>query len=139
MASTRSCNVPRTPFPTTCQILWLYVPPDRHAGLRVLRIDVLSQQMPVTWQDEAEDVWEIAPEELLLGPRIGVGSFGEVYRGSWRHTDVAVKRLLEQEFSHNIMEVRSKKRGVVDLMVGVFHAAQRLPRCSMHTAITAWL
>ena len=57
-------------------------------------------------QEEAEDEWEIAPEELLLGPRIGVGSFGEVYRGSWRHTDVAVKRLLEQEFSHNVMQVQ---------------------------------
>jgi len=58
------------------------------------------------WQEEAEDEWEIGPEELLLGPRIGVGSFGEVYRGSWRHTDVAVKRLLEQEHSDNVMKVR---------------------------------
>ena len=57
-------------------------------------------------QEEAEDEWEIAPEELLLGPRIGVGSFGEVYRGSWRHTDVAVKRLLEQDVSHDVMEAR---------------------------------
>ena len=139
MASTRSCNVPRTPFPHNLSDSVAIRPARQACRLALLRIDVLSQQMPVTSQDEAEDEWEIAPEELLLGPRIGVGSFGEVYRGSWRHTDVAVKRLLEQEFSHNIMEVRSKKRGVVDLMVGVFHAAQRLPRCSMHTAITAWL
>ena len=34
-----------------------------------------------------------------------MGSFGEVYRGSWRHTDVAVKRLLEQEHSDNVMKV----------------------------------
>ncbi len=33
------------------------------------------------------DEWEIKPEELKLGPRIGIGSFGEVFRGSWRYTD----------------------------------------------------
>ena len=29
----------------------------------------------------------------MLGPRIGVGSFGEVYKGEWRRTSVAVKKL----------------------------------------------
>lgn len=33
------------------------------------------------------DEWEIKPEELKLGPRIGIGSFGEVFRGSWRYTE----------------------------------------------------
>ena len=33
------------------------------------------------------DEWEIKPEELKLGPRIGLGSFGEVFRGSWRYTE----------------------------------------------------
>ena len=56
---------------------------------------------------EVHDEWELSPEELLLGPRIGVGSFGEVYRRSWRHTDVAVKRLLEQDFSPHVMQVPS--------------------------------
>ncbi len=40
-----------------------------------------------------------------MGPRIGVGSFGEVYRGSWRHTDVAVKRLLDQEVHAAMVKV----------------------------------
>jgi hypothetical protein len=43
--------------------------------------------------DAAADPWEIDPGELVLGPRIGIGSFGEVYRAQWRRTDVAVKRL----------------------------------------------
>ena len=42
-----------------------------------------------------------------MGPRIGIGSFGEVYRGSWRHTDVAVKRLLEQEYQPAMVKVCS--------------------------------
>ena len=83
-----------------------------HTALRLTKAVVLFAACPAangiaTSQEEAEDEWEIAPEELLLGPRIGVGSFGEVYRGSWRHTDVAVKRLLEQDVSHDVMEARS--------------------------------
>lgn len=53
---------------------------------------------------EAEE-WEIAAEEIEMGPRIGIGSFGEVYRGTWRHTDVAVKRFLEQDISPQLLEV----------------------------------
>lgn len=55
---------------------------------------------------EERDEWELATEELSLGPRIGIGSFGEVHRGTWRHTDVAIKRLLEQELSPQIVEAR---------------------------------
>ncbi|KAG2433495.1 hypothetical protein HYH02_012613 [Chlamydomonas schloesseri] len=42
---------------------------------------------------------EIDPKELTLGQRIGIGSYGEVYKGSWRGTEVAVKRFLEQNLS----------------------------------------
>ena len=52
------------------------------------------------------DEWEIEADELELGPRIGIGSFGEVYRGTWRHTDVAVKKFLEQDLSPQLMQVR---------------------------------
>lgn len=54
---------------------------------------------------DGDDEWEIDASEVLMGPRIGVGSFGEVYRGSWRHTDVAVKRLLEQDVQETVVEV----------------------------------
>ena len=63
---------------------------------------------PLHPQDEPTDEWEIAAEEILMGPRIGIGSFGEVYRGSWRHTDVAVKRLLEQDYQPTMVKVRMR-------------------------------
>lgn len=43
------------------------------------------------WRDSNED-WEIPNEEIILGPRIGSGSFGTVFKGRW-HGAVAVKRL----------------------------------------------
>ena len=40
------------------------------------------------------NVWEISFADIVLGERIAVGAFGEVLKGRWMHTDVAVKRLL---------------------------------------------
>lgn len=42
-------------------------------------------------RDSNED-WEIPSDEMVIGPRIGSGSFGTVFRGQW-HGHVAVKRL----------------------------------------------
>ncbi|XP_050720887.1 raf homolog serine/threonine-protein kinase Raf-like isoform X3 [Eriocheir sinensis] len=42
-------------------------------------------------KDTVED-WEIPVDEILIGARIGSGSFGTVYRGHW-HGPVAVKTL----------------------------------------------
>uniref|UniRef100_A0A2N9I8D0 non-specific serine/threonine protein kinase n=1 Tax=Fagus sylvatica TaxID=28930 RepID=A0A2N9I8D0_FAGSY len=43
--------------------------------------------------------WEIPWEHLVLGERIGLGSYGEVYHAYWNGAEVAVKKLLDQEFS----------------------------------------
>ncbi|XVE53904.1 hypothetical protein DITRI_Ditri03aG0039600 [Diplodiscus trichospermus] len=43
--------------------------------------------------------WEIPWEHLQIGERIGIGSYGEVYRADWNSTEVAVKKLLDQDFS----------------------------------------
>jgi hypothetical protein len=48
--------------------------------------------------------WEIDPGEMTLGQRIGIGSYGEVYKGSWRGTEVAVKRFLEQNLSPQLVQ-----------------------------------
>lgn len=39
------------------------------------------------------DIKQINPAEIVLGERIGKGSFGQVFRGTWRGTQVAVKKL----------------------------------------------
>ncbi|EFX83242.1 hypothetical protein DAPPUDRAFT_315683 [Daphnia pulex] len=46
------------------------------------------------WKTSRESIedWEIPADEILIGPRIGSGSFGTVYRGHW-HGPVAVKTL----------------------------------------------
>ena len=34
---------------------------------------------------------------------VGIGSYGEVHRGLWRGTEVAVKRFLDQDLSQHLM------------------------------------
>ncbi|KAL6005236.1 Serine/threonine-protein kinase edr1 [Asimina triloba] len=48
--------------------------------------------------------WEIPWEDLVLGDRIGLGSYGEVYHADWNGTEVAVKKFLEQDFSGDALE-----------------------------------
>jgi hypothetical protein len=55
--------------------------------------------------------WEIDPVEITLGQRIGIGSYGEVYKGMWRGTEVAVKRFLEQNLSPQLVQVGSPGEG----------------------------
>lgn len=43
--------------------------------------------------------WEIPWEDLQTGERIGIGSFGEVYRAEWNGTEVAVKKFMNQDIS----------------------------------------
>lgn len=39
------------------------------------------------------DEWEIGFEELELGSLLGYGGYGEVYKGRWRGTEVAIKTI----------------------------------------------
>ncbi|KAL5474447.1 hypothetical protein EMCRGX_G026395, partial [Ephydatia muelleri] len=41
---------------------------------------------------DSTEVWEIPCHEIEIGPKIGSGSFGTVYKGKW-HGSVAVKKL----------------------------------------------
>ena len=50
-----------------------------------------------------DDEWLINFSEIELGRVIGRGAFGEVVRGMWRHTDVAVKRFYD--VSESLLEV----------------------------------
>ncbi|XP_057450867.1 serine/threonine-protein kinase EDR1-like isoform X2 [Lotus japonicus] len=48
--------------------------------------------------------WKIDFSELSVGTRIGIGFFGEVFRGTWNGTDVAIKVFLEQDLTAENME-----------------------------------
>ncbi|KAA8536949.1 hypothetical protein F0562_029427 [Nyssa sinensis] len=47
---------------------------------------------------------EIPWEHLVIGERIGLGSYGEVYHADWNGTEVAVKKFLDQDFSGAALE-----------------------------------
>ncbi|XP_021771157.1 probable serine/threonine-protein kinase SIS8 isoform X1 [Chenopodium quinoa] len=60
--------------------------------------------------DDVSDC-EISWDEITLGERIGLGSYGEVYRGDWRGTEVAVKRFLDQDiYGESLEEFKSEVR-----------------------------
>lgn len=48
--------------------------------------------------------WNIDFSELTIGTRVGIGFFGEVFRGIWNGTDVAIKVFLEQDLTTENME-----------------------------------
>ncbi|OVA08444.1 Protein kinase domain [Macleaya cordata] len=48
--------------------------------------------------------WEIPWEGIQIGERIGLGSYGEVYRADWNGTEVAVKKFLDQDLCGDALE-----------------------------------
>ncbi|KAG8651638.1 hypothetical protein MANES_06G007900v8 [Manihot esculenta] len=114
---------------------------DRSAGNDSLKSDAGLDDIA-----ECDIPWE----EITLGERIGLGSYGEVYRGDWHGTEVAVKRFLDQGISGESLEefrseVRIMKRlrhpNVVLFMGAVTHApnlsivTEFLPRGSLYRLI----
>ncbi|XP_019436718.1 PREDICTED: serine/threonine-protein kinase EDR1-like isoform X2 [Lupinus angustifolius] len=59
------------------------------------------------FDDVAE--YDIPLEEITVGERIGLGSYGEVYHGEWHGTEVAVKRFLDQDiYGESLEEFKSE-------------------------------
>ncbi|KAK4844808.1 hypothetical protein QYF36_024655 [Acer negundo] len=95
-----------------------------------------STKSDVGFDDVAE--CEIPWEEITLGERIGLGSYGEVYRGDWHGTEVAVKRFLDQgisgesleEFKSEVRIMRRLRHPNVVLFMG---AVTRAPNLSIIT------
>lgn len=52
--------------------------------------------------------WEINMSEIDFGPdgpkRVGIGSYGEIFRGHWQGLPVACKVLLDQDLSDDLMD-----------------------------------
>ncbi|KAL6635109.1 hypothetical protein ACP70R_027780 [Stipagrostis hirtigluma subsp. patula] len=95
-----------------------------------------SAKSDIALEDVAE--FEIQWEEIDIGERIGLGSFGEVYRGDWHGTEVAVKKFLQQDISSDALEefrteVRIMKRLRHPNVVLFMGAITRVPNLSIVT------
>ncbi|OEL35206.1 Serine/threonine-protein kinase EDR1 [Dichanthelium oligosanthes] len=95
-----------------------------------------SAKSDLTLEEVAE--FEIQWEEIAIGERIGLGSFGEVYRGEWHGTEVAVKKFLQQDLSGDALEefrieVRIMKRLRHPNVVLFMGAITRVPNLSIVT------
>ncbi|RDX80324.1 putative serine/threonine-protein kinase SIS8, partial [Mucuna pruriens] len=62
--------------------------------------------------------WEIQWEDLHIGERIGIGSYGEVYRADCNGTEVAVKKFLDQDFSGDAL---TQFKSEVEIMLRMRH------------------
>ncbi|KAK3011260.1 hypothetical protein RJ639_010611 [Escallonia herrerae] len=81
---------------------------------------------------------EIPWEHLVIGERIGLGSYGEVYHADWNGTEVAVKKFLDQDFSGAALdefkrEVRIMRRLRHPNVVLFLGAVTRPPNLSIIT------
>ncbi|KAK8589390.1 hypothetical protein V6N13_088240 [Hibiscus sabdariffa] len=81
---------------------------------------------------------EIPWEDLEIGERIGLGSYGEVYHADWNGTEVAVKKFLDQDFSGAALaefkrEVRIMRRLRHPNVVLFMGAVTRPPNLSIIT------
>ncbi|CAN1856375.1 Probable serine/threonine-protein kinase SIS8 [Linum perenne] len=102
---------------------------DRSTGNDCSRADF-------TMDDVAE--CEIPWEEITVGERIGLGSYGEVYHGEWHGTEVAVKKFLVQDISGESLaefksEVQIMKRLRHPNVVLFMGAVTRSPNLSIVT------
>ncbi|XP_064489063.1 serine/threonine-protein kinase A-Raf-like isoform X2 [Ornithodoros turicata] len=96
---------------------------------------IITQQKPT--RESIED-WEILPDEILTGPRIGSGSFGTVYRGHW-HGHVALKKLNVtnptpaqlQAFKNEVSVLRKTRHVSIILFMGCVSKPQL-------TIVTQW-
>ncbi|KAK3035898.1 hypothetical protein RJ639_033399, partial [Escallonia herrerae] len=108
-----------------------------------------STRSDVTLDDVAD--CEIPWEDITLGERIGLGSYGEVYHGDWHGTEVAVKKFLDQaitgesleEFRSEVQIMRKVRHPNVVLFMGAVTRAPNLsiiteflPRYARNTYIT---
>ncbi|CAH8383872.1 unnamed protein product [Eruca vesicaria subsp. sativa] len=81
---------------------------------------------------------EIPWKDLVIGERIGLGSYGEVYNADWNGTEVAVKKFLDQDFSGAALaefrrEVRIMRRLRHPNVVFFLGAVTRPPNLSIVT------
>ncbi|KAF8672577.1 hypothetical protein HU200_049263 [Digitaria exilis] len=121
--------------------------PKQHSG-SVSPSQVGSSRVDMVLEDVSE--CEILWEDLVIGERIGLGSYGEVYYADWNGTEVAVKKFLDQDFYGDALdefrcEVRIMRRlrhpnivlfmGAVTRPPNLSIVSEYLPRGSLHKII----
>ncbi len=62
--------------------------------------------------------WEIDIHDIHFGPRIGRGAYGEVFKGVYRETEVAIKLFVDQDVSDKVLEAFRKE---VDILKKLRH------------------
>ncbi|GBG66126.1 hypothetical protein CBR_g55470 [Chara braunii] len=67
----------------------------------------LRKSVPLSFDFDTSDC-QLIGESLVLGERIGQGSFGAVYRGTLHGTDVAVKVFHDQDLSSDMAEFKKE-------------------------------
>ncbi|KAM7273670.1 hypothetical protein ACFE04_028334 [Oxalis oulophora] len=105
--------------------------PSSSTDLSTSRVDQMFDDIDVS---ECEIPWE----DLVIGERIGLGSYGEVYHADWNSTEVAVKKFLDQDFSGAALaefkrEVRIMRRLGHPNVVLFMGAVTRPPNLSIIT------
>ncbi|XP_055800737.1 serine/threonine-protein kinase EDR1-like isoform X2 [Solanum dulcamara] len=104
MSSQRAMSLPSSPHELRRQV------PERSGP------DRMNDELVSTWNRILEshmylnkpllpfEEWNIDFSELTVGTRVGIGFFGEVFRGKWNGTEVAIKVFLEQDLTAENME-----------------------------------
>ncbi|KAJ8534551.1 hypothetical protein K7X08_016279 [Anisodus acutangulus] len=104
MSSQKAMSLPSSPHELRRQV------PERNGP------DRMNDELVSTWNRILEshmyqnkpllpfEEWNIDFSELTVCTRVGIGFFGEVFRGKWNGTEVAIKVFLEQDLTAENME-----------------------------------
>ena len=115
------------------------------SGTQTNTMKLIEIQQVRASRESIED-WEIPADEILIGPRIGSGSFGTVYRGHW-HGPVAVKTLnvkdptpAQLQAFKNEVAVLRKTRHVFfkSILVTTRHLTEQFSPLDMSTFYSLW-
>ncbi|CAN0896691.1 Probable serine/threonine-protein kinase SIS8 [Linum grandiflorum] len=104
--SQKAMSLPSSPHGYSSQALERYGPSSSSTNDEFVSMwnKILESPMFQNKPLLAYDEWTIDFSEISVGTRVGIGFFGEVFRGVWNGTEVAIKVFLEQDLTAENME-----------------------------------